>query len=482
MRRVVALFFLLSVLLGVALADYGREERDLGPPDEDLISDPEVLEDDASIPADDESLANVEKESNDLAAKLLEMERLKTRIKSKNELLNRVKKLRSTLDDTEKLEKEVKEEETKAEEDLNLSVKKKNETFDEKEHIAHERRDIERRTDEVHEEEKKFAAELLQIEEQRKAKETEQNELEEEHKRLVEDMQVLVERFRENGLHSWLEQKLKDSPPVIRETILKSGSVLDPVLDGIEDVAQLNEHLTSETTEAITQYLPAIKSSPFYTGLIFYVILLVPIVTVTWLVTKIRARLSMLTVEHYLIAINLYFGILSLACAIMTVVGKTDILIVFRHRSKHVAETFMILHGFMFMILLVLHGITAYVSGSRKDFAQYVGISCVGLHFFMNAYKRTILDQDPNIGAPAYAVYAFFFLYTLYDRGMHILEAAVQDKRNSAAAFRTYPGSSSQSLPVTTKSTEKGDNTVYFAGLPVFNGPAQASLDDAKNI
>ncbi|CAN8062357.1 unnamed protein product [Agarophyton chilense] len=482
MRPTTVLFLLLSAFLGAALADYGREEHDLGPPEEDFALDPEVIGDDASIPADDEALASVEKESNDLAAKLKEMELLKSRIKTKNELLKRVQNLRSTLDNTEKLEQEVKEEESKVEESLNLAVKKKNDTFDEKEHIAVERRDIERRTEEAHEEEKKYAAELLHVEENRKKKEAEEKELEDEHKRLMEEIQVIVERFRENGFHAWLEQNVKDFPPVIRETILKSTSVLYPVFDGIEDAAELNEHLTAETTEAITQYLPAIKSSPFYTGLIFYVILLFPIVAVMWLVSKVRARLSMLTIEHYLIAMNMYFGILSLACAFMTLIGKTDILIVFRHRSQRVAEAFMILHGFLFIVHLALHGITAYVSGSRKDFAQYIGISCVGLHFFLNAYKRTILDQDPNIGAPAYAVYAAFFLYTLYDRGLHILEAAVNEKKNNAAAFRTFPGSSSQSLPIATNPTGKGDTTVYFAGLPVFNGPGHASLDDAKNI
>ncbi|PXF45880.1 hypothetical protein BWQ96_04315 [Gracilariopsis chorda] len=482
MRPALLVFLLLSALLGFALANYGRVEKDVGPPEEFSNLDSEKLVDDADIPADDEALENVEKESQELAEKLKEMEQLRSRIKSKNELLKRVQSLRTKLNDTVKLEEEAKEQEEKVEESVTKSMKKNNETYDEKEHIADQRRKIEQRTQKVVEEEKKFEVELARVEEERKRKEADEKELQLEQERLVKEVNALVSQFKDHGMHTWLEQNVKRFPPVIRETILKSSAVLNPVLDGVEGVAEINEQLTNETTEAITQYLPAIKNSPFYTGLIFYIILLCPLVAVIWLVMKVRARLSLMTIEHYLIAINMYFGILSLACAVMTMLGKTDILIVFRHRAQRLAESFMILHGFLFILHLVLHGITAYVSGSRKDFAQYIGISFVGLHFFTNAYKRTILDQDPNIGAPAYIVYATFFLYTLYDRGVHILEAAVKDDKANAAAFRTYAGSSSQNLPVTTASKEKRDTTVYFAGLPVFNGPAQMSLDDAKNI
>lgn len=481
MHRALLVSLLLSAFLSFVLADYGREEKDIGPPEELLGLDSEKSVDDADIPADDEALENVEKESQELAEKLKEMEHLRSRIKYKNELLKRVQSLRTKLNETEQLEEQAKEQEEKVEESVSQSMKKKNETYDAKEQIANERRQIEQKTHQVEEEDKKFEVELARVEQERKRKEADEKELQLEQERLVKEMNALLSQFKDHGMHTWLAQNVKRFPPVIRETIMKSSAVLNPVLDSVEGVAEINEQLTNETTEAITHYLPAIKNSPFYTGLIFYIILLCPLVAVIWLVMKIRARLSLMTIEHYLIAINMYFGILSLACALMTMVGKTDILIVFRHRAQRLAESFMILHGLLFIVHLVLHGITAYVSGSRKDFSQYIGISFVGLHFFTNAYKRTILDQDPNIGAPAYIVYAIFFLYTLYDRGVNVLEAAVKDDKSNVAGFRTY-GSSSQNLPVTNASKEKRDSTVYFAGLPVFNGPAQMSLDDAKNI
>lgn len=434
--------------------------------------------------ADVESIRKVESESDELVKKLSDMERLKIRMRSKHELLVRVQQLRNRVADREKDELTVKEEETQAEESLQLAEQKKKATLDDREQIADERKSIEKMLDDLKSEKSNFETQYSKMLDDKKRTDALEIELEKEKERLLRTVEVVVHKFKDNGWHTWLERNLDTFPAIIKETVLKTSKALDPVVDSVGEVSQFNDLLTNETTQAITRYVPAIKDSPFYTGLIFYIILLFPLVSAIWLVMKVRARLSLLTVEHYLVAINLYFGVLSLVCAVMTILSKTDILIVFRHRSLHLAESFTILHGLLFIIHLILHGMTAYVSGARKDFAQYTCMSCVGLHFFMNAYKRTILNQDPHIGAPAYVVYTSIFLYILYDRGVHILEAAVKDRKADTSAFGTYlHDQASCNLPTTVSSkNDTGDRTVYFAGLPVFNAPSQSSLNDAKTI
>lgn len=479
MRLCLVLF---AALFYLAVADYGREEKDIGPPQPQKQNALEKRDDDGSIHADDASLERLNKEREELAGRLKRMDSLKARLKIKNQRLKHVQALRGTLKvATQRKEKGVEEEHLVAE-GYRISLKKKNATWDEKEHIADERRAIQTNIEKVGKEQQKFDQELANIESKRKATETSEQELKAQHKQLIIQINALMHKFKDDGFQIWLQRNLEKLPPVAHQTVIKMTEALDPVLGGVKGVADINEHITRDTTDVITQLLPTVKANPFYTGLIFYIILLFPIVVVTWLVMKIRARLSMLTIEHYLIAINMYFGILSLVCTVMTLVGKTDILIIFRHRSQHLAETFMILHGFLFVIHLILHGITAYMSGSRRDYAQYVVVACIGLHFFMNAYKRTILNQDANVGAPAYIIYAVSFMYILYDRGVHILEAAVKDSKARISDFQTYPSISLQKLPISHPQSEGRDSTVYFAGLPVYNAPAQMSLEDAKNI
>lgn len=440
--------------------------------------------DDKSVRADDASIKQLEAERIQLAKKLSEMETLRKRMAHKHELLNRVRTLQQKLDQGTDEAKRLREEGSRMEESVKSAILKRDANSDERDSIAKERHDVERLLEELRSEKETSEVEYEKVKKERAYIDGKEKELLLQKEKLEMSLKELVDQFQQDGFHTWLKSNLDTFPAVIRETILKTSNALDPVIQGVEGASELNERLTSETTEAITRYLPMIRDSPFYTGLIFYIILLFPTVSACWLVLKVRARLSMLTVEHYLITVNLYFGTMSTVCAIMTVLGGTDILVVFLHRSRRIAETFMLFHGLLFIIHLVLHGMTAYVSGSRKDFAQYICISCLGLHFFLHAYKRAILNLDPNVGAAAYVTYALVFWYMVYDRGVHIVHAIVSGRKSGLSAFGTFPAEdnvTNSPLPAP-RERPRQDTTVYFAGLPVFNGPSKSALNDAKTI
>lgn len=485
-----------------------EEIEGAGEGDESVIphgerKDPEEeneISDDEGVKADENSIEKVNNEREELAKKLHVLEVLQERMSLKNKLLTRVRSLQyevnSSADDTSV----VRDEKLKAEENLHLAVARKNATNDERETTAREKEELEKLLDELKSEKKSFEDEYTKLSVDKQKKEEMEKDLKKKRAELTAALELLVRKFRHQGFHRLLEVYMEGMPPIVRETVLKTGNSLDPI-HGIEEVSNLTDQLTST-------FFPSMKQNQFYLGLIFYIFLLFPMVTALWLMMKIRQRLSLLTVEHYLIAINLYFGVMSSVCAIMTIIGGTDVLAVFRQESK-VAEGFMLLHGFLFVVHLVLHGVTAYVSGSRKDFIQYLGMSCIALHFFTHAYKRTILNRDPNVGAPAYVVYAAVFLYVLYDRGVHIIEAAVRGRKAGLSAFGTFPtelenqngtsaiggkghGSRANGVAMSTSAVpaigiggvgqKRSDTTVYFAGLPVFNGPSQSSLSDPKTI
>lgn len=463
-------------------------------------------ESDVSVRVDDETLQKVNSERAELSKKLNQLEMLRKRMETKHELLKRVRELQQRINSSVAEEQRIRDEETRAEEEYKLAVMKKNATSDERESIAKEREKVEKLLEELKSEKSSYETEYSKMEEDRKKVDLKEKELKLNHDKLVKELERVVGKFRDKGFHTWLNTNLHALPPVVRETILKTSDVLSPVVEGVEEVGALNDELSRQTADTLTWYIPIIQRSPFYAGLIFYIFLLCPTVLAIWLVMKVRARLSLLTVEHYVIAINLYFGVMSTVCAIMTLLGKVDILVVFRHRARHVAEAFMLIHGSMFVLHLVLHGLTAYVSGSRKDFVQYIVMSCVGLHFFIHAYKRTILNYDPNVGAPAYVVYSVIFLYILYDRGVHIIEAVVRGRKAGLSAFGTFPADYGLKKDLATlptgrvsgrdsgrdsardlgrdlvRDSTRSDTTVYFAGLPVFSAPSQSALNDAKTI
>lgn len=310
-----------------------------------------------------------------------------------------------------------------------------------------------------------------------------QKELERSRESAMLMLTALAAEFKSKGFEKWIKYNSDQLPELVKGTILKATDVLRPVAYKLEDVAEANGMLTEDLAERFHRAVPSIRKSPFYDGILFYLVLLFPTVIVTWLVLKIHARLAQLTVAHYVIAANLYFGMMSVLCLFMSLLSHNDILIVFAHRSKSLFEAFTLLHALLFVVHLTMHAAVAYVTKSSKDLGQLVSIFCVGLHFFVHAYKRTIFNQDPNIGAPAYFLYSIIFLYTLYDRGITILEAAANDTKSTDRSFGTFPPPATSNSIRSESRGAINKKTVYFAGLPVFSDPQlNASGGGGKNI
>lgn len=245
---------------------------------------------------------------------------------------------------------------------------------------------------------------------------------------LVRKAQALAENFKMHGFETWMESNVNMFPDVVRATLFKTGNILEPLVEAVEEAAEVNERLTEEVAQQITQYIPLIRKSPFYSGILFYVILLFPLVLSVALVLRVNSRLFSVSVNHYIIVGNLYFGAMSVVCFFMSILSGTDILIVFQHRSSSTAETFMVVNAFLYLVHLFLHGLDSYTSKSKKTLGQLVCALSIGMHFYSHAYKRAILHQDPHIGAFAYFLYSGLFLYTLYDRGVDLIETQITRK------------------------------------------------------
>ncbi len=433
-------------------------------------------QDDNTLRADDNALLSLDNRMRNLDHEAQEMRKRRDAITHKLDMIRRVQRARSLLA-IRKIEVIDAIKELESQKQSRESAKERLRATDaEKEDIAARRRAIEAgiRSEKEKAMTVKQRSELLAS--LQRDTEQQQKWMEKERDDAIAKLKALGQDFREKGFEQWITYNSESLPKIVKGTILK----LTPIAGGLESVADANNRLTEQVTARLHHLLPTIRQSPFYEGILFYFLLLCPTVVAAWLILKVHARLSQLSVAHYVVAINLYFGTMSVLCLFMSLLSHSDILIVFRHRSPSTLEAFMLLHALLFVLHLALHAVIAYVSKSSKDFGQLVSIFCVGLHFFVHAYKRTILNQDPNIGAPAYFLYAVIFLYTLYDRGITIIEAAVNDDKTvSRASFATYapPGTG----PIAQRCPES-KKMVYFAGLPVFSSPHSGPVDDAKSI
>lgn len=291
------------------------------------------------------------------------------------------------------------------------------------------------------------------------------------------ELKALGKEFKDKGFEKWIKYNAESLPVLVKGSIEKATEAFAPIADKLESVADANTKLTNEVSTRLHHIMPKIKESPFYEGILFYVMLLCPTVLATWLVLKIHARLSQLTIAHHVVAVNLYFATMSVLCLFMSLLSRNDILIVFRHRSQPAFEAFTLLHALLFVLHLALHAVVAYVTKSSKDLLQLISMFCVGLHFFFHAYKRTIFNQDPNIGSPAYFLYSIIFCYTLYDRGLTIVDAALNDSlKPNGRSIDAFTPVTTNALSDTRVPTNK--KTVYFAGLPVFESNSALGEQD----
>lgn len=435
-------------------------------------------QDDHTLPADDNALTSLERHRNELQKQAEEYNRQMAATRHKIDMVRRVTRAKEALAGIKQRVTEAEQRLEQTRRDRDNAKKRKEQNYEGKEQIAANRRQTEHVTDGVREDMRRLNEQIGALGETQNQKEGEYQKMIQERDRLTDSLRQLGEEFKRQGFEKWIDFNSESLPVIVKATLVKTTKVLSPLAYGVESAAQMNDRLSREVAARLHRFLPIIQESPFYSGILFYILILCPTVLAAWLILKIHARLAFLTVAHYVVPINLYFGAMSVLCLLMSLISRTDILIVFRHRSPSAADTFMIVHAFLFLLHLSLHGLLAYVSRSSKDLIQFVSIVCVGLHFYVHAYKRAILDQNPNIGPPAYFLYALIFLYTLYDRGIGIIEAAVTDVSSGSNGL---PSRESQ-RPLLPDRVAASKNIVYFAGLPVYSSAHAAAMDDPKSI
>lgn len=225
----------------------------------------------------------------------------------------------------------------------------------------------------------------------------------------------LVEEFRRRGLEHWVESLLKDtvSPFLTDAFVQGTANVVEPVLDGIGKLAEVNDDLTRRMSTRLRNRVPLVEK-PFYSGFVTYTVLLCPLVLVISILMKIKRGLAKLTTGHIMILGNFYFGVLSGGCFVATILGSVDVLLTFRRSNIRMFDFIMAVHGLLFIVHILLHVSFASRFRDRTSLTHIALLLTLGLHFFIHSYRHALRHEDPDVDKHSYIFYTCIFFYALY--------------------------------------------------------------------
>lgn len=253
----------------------------------------------------------------------------------------------------------------------------------------------------------------------RKQKELQEtlNRLHQETEELSTSRNVILDKIQHLNMEDLIERHARGLPDAMAGALRKSAAVLVPFFDYLIIAADTNNRLVDHVGEEIDKYTHVnISASPFMSGVLFYCVLLVPVLTVVSFVRRIFDTSSRLTVSHYIIFGNLYFIIICLANVIAALVLRDDpVNVMFRKFEK----TFVI--GNLFLSIyyawhVIMLGLQAIYTLERRNISQFVATLTVGIHYFLFAWRRIFTDNAPLMYTFNYLVYGTIFCFILYER------------------------------------------------------------------
>lgn len=233
---------------------------------------------------------------------------------------------------------------------------------------------------------------------------------------VIRDKAHLVEDFRAHGIENWVESSMKGSVnPVVLDAITQgAGYVVEPVLDGIEKLATVNDELANTVSKKLRDRVP-LAQHPFYSGFVAYMVLLCPLVIVMSILTKITSGFSRLTIVHFITLGTVYFALLTAGCLIAMVLGSVDVLLTLRHQNIHLFDFMMVLHGLLYLAYVGLHACRSMQNRSKISITHFLFVTAIGVHFFSHLRNGDLGKQDSYVDKWAHVTYNAVFFFVLYE-------------------------------------------------------------------
>lgn len=243
------------------------------------------------------------------------------------------------------------------------------------------------------------------------------NRLHHETEQLSSSKNVFMSKIQNLNVEDLVERHARGLPDTMAGALRKSAAALVPFFDYLLIAADTNNRLVDHVSAEIDKYTHVnISASPFMSGILFYCVLLVPLLTLISFGRRIFDSSSKLTVSHYIIFGNIYFVIICVINVIASFILHEDpVSLLFKHYERPfiVANLFLATYYVWHVLML---GVQSVYTVEKRNISQFLATVSVGVHYFLFAWRRVFTDSEPLMYTFNYVIYATIFSFILYER------------------------------------------------------------------
>lgn len=227
----------------------------------------------------------------------------------------------------------------------------------------------------------------------------------------------MLNKLQHLNMEDLIERHARALPEAMAGALRKSASVLIPFFDTLMIAADTNNRLVDHVGAEIDKYTHVnVGKSPFMSGVLFYCVLLVPLLTLISFFRRIFDSSSKLTVSHFIIFGNLYFMAMCIMLITSAAILQSDPMVVLFKRYERSVVIVNLLLALYYAWHVSMLGLQTLYSFERRNASQLIATICVGIHYFIFTWRRVFTDAPPLMYSHNYLMYATIFGFVTYER------------------------------------------------------------------
>lgn len=249
------------------------------------------------------------------------------------------------------------------------------------------------------------------------------NHLEDRGKYILLERKHITEDFSNHGFQHWVNNSLRSSVnPYIHGAVVH-GTVkfVEPVLDSIERLADVNEHLTSQMSARLRTRVPLVDK-PFYGGFVTYVVLLAPLVLAVSAILRLRRGVTKVSTRYLVVLANSYFGLLSMGCFAATAFVSVDVFATLRRSHAWIFQILVTMHVFLYLLHFSMHLTIALQSRQQIVILHAIIVLGIGLHVVLHVLHHSSRGETSHVDSTTYLMYTTCFAFILYQIARHHIQ------------------------------------------------------------
>lgn len=245
---------------------------------------------------------------------------------------------------------------------------------------------------------------------------------------LTSSKQAIMDKIQNLNMEDLVERHARVLPDAMAGALRKSAAALTPFFDYLVIAADTNNRLVDHVGAEIDRFTHVnVSASPFMSGLLFYCVLLVPLLTLIALVRAVVDSSSRLTIAHGLVIGNAYMASLSIVCAVLAQCLDDDPIahLFARHEAAVICANLFLAAYYSWHVAMLF--LQAALRCDRYNVAHLVSTAAVGVHYFLFAWRNIFTDRAPQMFTFNYLVYATLFAVMLHERWLRLTPKQTAD-------------------------------------------------------